>query len=89
MPERERRSESLRAAAPLRVGAVTLIPIERVVVRSARRWPGVWASAALEPYALVVRDAGGVRAVGLDAEAVPLERLRELIPELEDLLASP
>jgi len=88
MPERDRRSESVRAGTPLRVGSVSLLPLQRVVVCSARVGPGVWASAALEPYALVVRDAGGVRAVGVDARAIPLERLRELVPELDRLLAS-
>ncbi len=87
MPEREHRVDSLRAARPLRVGPVVLLAIERAVVRSARGAPGIWASVALEPHALVVRDGGGVRGYGLDGRAVPLDRLREAIPALDALLA--
>ncbi len=84
----ERRIETLRAGRPLRVGDVTLLAIERAVVRSGRGALGMWVTAALEPYALVVRDAGGVRAVGVDGAAVSLEQLRGRIPGLDDRLAS-
>ncbi len=88
MPGPERRSESLRAARPLRFGAATVLPVERTVVRSSRASHGIWASAALEPYALVVSDADGIRAVALDGGSLPLQRLRERLPEVADLLAS-
>ncbi len=69
------------------MGSLTLLPIERVVVRSHRGGPGVWASAAVTPCALVVRDAGGIRIVGVGAAAISLEELRERIPGLDALLA--
>jgi len=87
MPERGGRTETLHAGRPLVVGAVTLLPIERVVVRSVPGGTHLWFSATKEPYALVVRDADGVRAVGIGAAAVPLEELRERIPGLEAMLA--
>ncbi len=87
MAERERRSELVRAGPPVRVGSVTFLAVERVQVRSIGGGAGVWASAVLEPCAIVVRDAGGVRAVGVDGRAVSLERLRELIPGLDAPLA--
>ncbi len=81
--------ETLRAGRPLRVGDVTLLAIERAVLRSGRGALGMWVTAALEPYALVVRDAGGVRVLEIGGAAVPLEQLRGRIPELDDRLASP
>ena len=87
MPERARRVDTVRAATPIRVGPVTVLPIERVVVRSRRGASGVWVLAAVEPYALVVREAGLTRVIGIDATAVSLEQLRERIPGLEALLS--
>ncbi len=89
MPERAGREETVRAGTPLRVGDVILVAIERVVVRSGRAPAGMWATAAVEPQALVVRDARGVRVVDLDGTAPSLERLREAIPGLDGLLATP
>jgi uncharacterized spore protein YtfJ len=88
MPERTSRIETVRAAMPLRVGPSTLLPIERVVVHSGRGARGAWAHATVEPYALVVRDAGGIRVIDIGATAVSLEDLRERIPGLDALLAS-
>ena len=88
MPERTGQFDTLRAATPLRVGSATLLPIERVVVHSERSARGVWVSAAMEPYALIVRDAGGIRVIAVEALAVSLEELCEKTPELDALLAS-
>jgi hypothetical protein len=48
---------------------------------------GAWFSVAKQPYALVVRDANGIRTLNIDAAAVSLEQLREQIPGLDALLA--
>jgi len=88
MPERTSHAETVRAGTPLRVGSVTLLPIERVVVRSDMGALGAWFTAAKEPYALVVRDAGGIRALDIGATPVSLEALREGIPGLDAVLAS-
>ena len=88
MPERTRHAGTVRAGKPLRVGSVTLLPIERVVVHSDVGALGAWCTAAKEPYALVVRDAGGIRALDLGGTAVSLEALREGIPALDAVLAS-
>ena len=87
MRERETRSETWRAGAPVTVGSVTLLPIERVVLHSDLGTTRIWISAFKEPYALVVRDAGGIRAVGTGTVAVSLQQLREKIPELDVLLS--
>lgn len=88
MPERTTRTETLRAGTPFAIGTVTLLPIERVVMHAKKGNTGVWFSVAKEPYALVVRDAGGTRAVETDAAGVSLEQLREKIPGFDALLAS-
>jgi hypothetical protein len=88
MSERRSQTETVRAGTPLRVGPVTLLPIERVVVHSVMGALGAWFTAAKEPYALVVRDAGGVRALDIGATVVSLEALREEVPGLDAVLAS-
>lgn len=88
MPERTSHTETVRAGTPLRVGSVTLLPIERVVVHSGMGALGAWFTAAKEPYALVVRDAGGIRILGIGATVVSLEALREGIPGLDAVLES-
>ena len=80
-------SHRLRAAAPLRLGASTVLPIERVAVWSGRAAAGAWVSGAVEPYAVVVRGPDGARLVALAASAVTLEELRARVPEVDALLA--
>ncbi len=75
----------LRAAAPIRVGEVTVLPVERVVLRSGRGRGGVWVAAEVEPCGLVVRDAGGLRAVALDGTPLALEDLRARVPAIDEL----
>ena len=86
MPDRAGQIDMMRAATPIRVGSVSLLPIECVMVHSDRSARVAWVSAALEPYALIVRDALGIRVIDVGAGAVPLERLREGIPGLDALL---
>jgi len=80
--------ETLRAGRPLTVGSVTLLPIERTVTHAQRFMAHWWFVVAKEPHALVVRDAGGVRAVAVAAVQVSLERLLEEVPDLDTALAS-
>lgn len=88
MPERANHSDVLRAGRPLRVGPVTLLPIERVVLRAGTAASAAWFGAEKEPYAIVVHDQGGVRAVGVGPVVVSLADLREKLPGLEDELAA-
>lgn len=87
MPERSRRIDAVRAATPIHVGPVTLLPIEHVVMRAGGDERAAWVLAAMEPHALVVCEAGSVRVIGIDATAASLEQLRERIPGLDALLA--
>jgi hypothetical protein len=81
-----RHTEVLRAAAPLTLGRLTLLPIERVVQRSSWGDARAWFSASKEPYALVVRDAAGLRVVGTGAAPLSLEVLRERVVGLDAAL---
>lgn len=87
MPERGTHSETLQAGARLTVGTRVLLPIERVVKHVDIGDTGLWFSFEKEPYALVICDAGGARAVSVAAAAVSLEDLRARIPDFDSLLA--
>lgn len=80
-------TESLRCGALVRHGAVTLLAIEHVIVQAYPVNGRAWFSATKKPYALVVRDTVGIWAIGSDAAAVSLERLRQSVPALESVLA--
>lgn len=83
------RPPTLRAAAPLRpVDGVVLLPIERVSVASGDAGMPAWFVASLEPAAVVVRDAAGLRAYDRDGRAVALETIRRELPALDALLAT-
>ncbi len=89
MPERNTHSETLQAGAPITVGALVLVPIELVVRHVDIGEMGLWFSFEKEPYALVVRDANGARAVNVEAVSVSIEELLANIPGLDALLESP
>ncbi len=88
MAERSTRTRSVRVGTPLELGSVTLLPIEHIVTQADQCTERAWRLIRKEPYALVVRDAAGVRAVGTDAVALSLDRLREEVPDLDAVLAS-
>lgn len=88
MPERTRHVETVRAGTPVTVGAVILLPIERVQLHAGRGNTGMWFSAVKEPYALIVRDAAGIWAIDSDAEAVSLQGLRQRVPGLDEVLGA-
>jgi hypothetical protein len=88
MPERDIQRETMHAGTPLTVGEVALLPIERVVFHAHRMHRGLWCAALREPCALIVRDAKGVRVVGVCAVAPTLEALRAQMPDLESVLAA-
>lgn len=88
MPERIFRTGALRAGMTVTLGSVILLPIERVVLRSDRGNTGAWISASMEPYALIVRDAGGIRSINIDAAAGSFEELRVGVPGLDAVLAA-
>lgn len=88
MLERTGHTETVRAGTPVTCGTVILLPIERVVLNSGWGNTRVWFSAIKEPYALIVRDAGGLWAIDTDAAVVSLEALRQRVPGLDTVLAA-
>jgi len=76
-----------RAAPPLRVGDVTLVPVERAEILSGSGDAGCWMSAFKEPVAVVVCDANGVRAFATDSSELALDALIEETPNLGDVLS--
>jgi uncharacterized spore protein YtfJ len=79
--------EALRAAIPLRVGAVTLVPIERTEISSSAGDAGCWMGAVKEPFAIVVCDAGEIRVFAVDSSDLSLDELIEETPNLAAILA--
>lgn len=80
--------ETLRAASPVSVGGVTLVAIERTRVRSDIGRAGCWIGAFSEAVAVVVCDAGGVRALATDSSEIDLDSLMENTPNLRAVLST-
>lgn len=79
--------EGLRAASPLSVGDVTLVPIERAWIRSDMGDAGYWISAFKEAFAVVVCDASGLRALAVDSSEIALDDLIQETPNLGAILS--
>ena len=88
MLERTHHAETVCAGTPVSHGPVMLLPIERVVLNAGCGNTRLWFSANKELYALIVHDAGGLRALDTDAAAVSLDELRERVPGLDAVLAA-
>jgi hypothetical protein len=88
MPENGRCDETFRAGAPVTLGPVGLLPIERVVLSAGLCAGLAWVAALKQPVALIVRDAGGIRALGIGDGPVALDALREKVPGLDAALAA-
>lgn len=63
-----------------------MLAIERVAVRSCHEETWGWISAVLEPFAVVVRDPHGTRAIGMDGAPMELGTLVERVPGLAEIL---
>ncbi len=79
--------ETLRAGSPLSVGDVTIVPIERAGIRSDMGVAGYWISAFKEVVAVVVCDAGEVRALDADSSEIALDVLIRKTPNLGAILS--
>jgi hypothetical protein len=88
MREPNEPTEKFQTGVPFTVGSVTLLSVERVVTLEGGGDRLAWFSMTKEPYALVVRDASGIRVIDASAIAVTLDQLREKTPDLDAVLAS-
>ncbi len=78
--------DRLLACEPIRIGNVTLFPIEHVTLRTQTTATHALLTASKQPVALVVRDSSGIRAIQFGIE-LSIEQMRLQIPELDDFLA--
>lgn len=78
----------LKTGVPLAIGNTTLLPIERTVFTTNRNGQLSWITGFKEPHAVIVLGDTGIRAFNTEAIEVPLEPLREDIPNLDAILAA-
>jgi len=74
--------EELRASNPLAVADIALVLIERSRIQSDIGSMGCWLTGLKEPFAIVVCDAAGTRAFGIDSEEVAVDGLIQKVPNL-------
>jgi hypothetical protein len=87
MPEQCDRVETWRIGAPWRAVGLDLWPVECVAGNSLKSRTGLWFSLSMQPRALLVRDADGLRVVAVGEAPISLNHLRAQIPQLDALLA--
>jgi hypothetical protein len=73
----------LIASTPIVVGDSTLQIVARLVIEADSLGPACLLHANKAPYALVVRDARGLRALDMSGRPLPLAELAKGLPELE------
>jgi hypothetical protein len=78
----------LVAGAPLRVGACTVIPVDRVWAFTHAAKGNAWAAGGREPVAVVVRDGAGTRALDIGGGETALEALLAGVDGLAAALAN-
>ena len=80
--------ETLVPGEPCRIGAVVLLPVERARLAGGALGGGRWIYASKEPVAVVVDDAGGVRALDLAGRILSLPVLCQRVEGLAEALAA-
>lgn len=78
--------EKLRAGKAARVGDLTLIPLFRVQMDCIEQPGFFWLNGIAEPFAVVILEAEGTSAVGIDAEELEIETLLKHIPDLDSAI---
>jgi hypothetical protein len=80
--------DELKTGSPLVIGKTILLPIEHTVIAADRKGPLSWLTGFKEPHAVIVWDDTGIRAFNTDSIEVPLEPLRQDVPNLDSILAA-
>lgn len=78
----------LRVGTAAQVGDVTLIPLFRIELSRIQQADFLWLNGTAEPFAVVIIEPGGTRAVAVDEGELDVERLVQQMPELEALVSS-
>lgn len=76
----------LQTGAPINIDGLTLIIIERLSINVNNACHSLRLNAGKEPYALVIRDTRGLRALDMMGKRLVIEELIEEIPDLIDLI---
>lgn len=66
-----------------RAASVRLIEVAAIELEASTGTHGCLVSARVDPKALIVCTGGDVKAFDLGAEPAPLDRLRQLVPDLD------
>ena len=80
--------DKLQAGIPLTTGKFTLIPVEHLFLKTKIESTYDWLVAFKEPYAIIVCDSNGVRALSLKDKPLSLEDLFQTVPDLGALVES-
>ena len=80
--------DELRPGNPVTVAGLTIVPIERRVLRTCAGDGRFWLVASMEAAAVLVRDVSGIRAFDVEGVEIAVESLVREAPGLGPLLAS-
>ncbi len=75
----------LQPGAPIVVGDATLIIIARLSIEADSTGSACWLHASKEPYALIIRDAQGLRALDMTGRRMAIAELLDEVPGLETI----
>lgn len=73
---------TLKVGNALTINRVTLLPIERISLHTETMNSFRWVIAKKEPYAIILRDSKGERAIDMQGNPVPIETLTQKLPDL-------
>ena len=80
--------EEVKAGQPIRVGEITLVPIERTFVSCEVMEGGAMVGGSKGVDGIVVVSGKNSYAIDLTGEEVPMDRYLEQVPELARLLTT-
>ena len=73
----------LRAAAPITVAGMTLVPIERVQINAEKQSYGYWLNATKEAVAVVICEPQGPRLMNVGMQEYSFNDILTHLPELK------
>jgi len=77
----------LELGNPKAIGDLTLVIIERLSTNADHTANTFWLNARKEPYALVMGDNRGLRALDMTGQQLVIEELTEAVPGLIEFIA--
>lgn len=74
--------ERLQLSAPLHLGQARVVVVSRTHLLASHAAPWQWIVASKQPWAIVIRDSLGLRAVDPGGTPLPIEPLCQALPAL-------